>query len=221
MKIVITATGKEYELAVGGFYDTIESQLSFRVLKDNHTLDEMYADFNDGDTSSLKFVHTNGDLAWAKNGYTELKDFHPMPNQKIGKDVNTDADKYADIVEITLTTENYNQRISNAEDAIKKLSISTLTAAKVMDEKAKAVEDLISTSNTTLTNITSQCNSIKSSTETQVNTLIEETRTKLDQYMSDMDAFMQDMRNQTNALIIDVNTAIANLNKQSTPTGNE
>ena len=144
-----------------------------------------------------------------------------MPNQKIGKDLNTDADKYADVVEITLTTENYNQRISNAEDAIKKLSISTLTAVKVMDEKAKAVEDLISTSNTTLTNITSQCNSLKSSTETQVDSLIEETRTKLDQYMSDMDAFMQDMRNQTNALIEDVNTAIANLNKQSTPAGNE
>lgn len=216
MKIVITATGKEYELAVGGFYDTIESQLSFRVLKDNHTLDEMYADFNDGDTSSLKFVHTNGDLAWAKNGYTELKDFHPMPNQKIGKDVNTDADKYADIVEITLTTENYNQRISNAEDAIKKLSISTLTAAKVMDEKAKAVEDIIANANNTLNNVTNTSDNLKSSTEekvdqlindanTQMEALVQETRNKLDQYMTDMNSFIADVKIQIGSLIDQLN----------------
>lgn len=216
MKIVITATGKEYELAVGGFYDTVESQLTFRVLKDNHTLDEMYADFNDGDTSSLKFVHINGDLAWAKNGYTELKDFHPMPNQKIGKDVNTDADKYADIVEITLTTENYNQRISNAEDAIKKLSISTLTAAKVMDEKAKAVEDLIANANNTLNNVTNTSDNLKSSTEqkvdqliadanTQMEALVQETRNKLDQYMTDMNSFIADVKIQIGSLIDQLN----------------
>lgn len=216
MKIVITATGKEYELAVGGFYDTVESQLTFRVLKDNHTLDEMYADFNDGDTSSLKFVHINGDLAWAKNGYTELKDFHPMPNQKIGKDPNTDADKYADVVEITLTTENYNQRISNAEDAIKKLSISTLTAAKVMDEKAKAVEDLIANANNTLNNVTNTSDNLKSSTEekvdqlinnanTQMEALVQETRNKLDQYMTDMNSFIADVKIQIGSLIDQLN----------------
>lgn len=212
MKIVITATGKEYELAVGGFYDTVESQLSFRVLKDNHTLDEMYADFNDGDTSSLKFVHTNGDLAWAKNGYTELKDFHPMPNQKIGKDPNTDADKFADVVEITLTTENYNKRISDAEDAIKKLSISTLTAAKVMDEKAKAVDELITNANNTLNNVTNTSDTLKSSTgekidqlindgNTQMEALVQETRNKLDQYMAEMDSFMAEIKIQISSLV--------------------
>ena len=212
MKLVITATGKEYELAVGGFYDTMESQLSFRVLKDNYTLDEIYEDFNDGDTSSLKFVYDNGDIAWAKNGYTELKDFHPMPNQKIGKDPNTDADKFADVVEITLTTENYNKRISSAEDAIKKLSISTLTAAKVMDEKAKAVDELITNANNTLNNVTNTSDELKSSTEekvdqlitdanAQMETLVQETRNTLDQYMADMNSFMADVKIQISSLI--------------------
>ena len=118
MKIVITSTGVEYELAVEGFYDNIGNQLNFRVLKDNKTLDEIYTDFT-GDTSSLKFMYPNGEMAWAKNGYTELKDFHPMPNQKIGKDSVTGSDKYADVVEIVLSAGDYDKRISSAEDAIK------------------------------------------------------------------------------------------------------
>ena len=200
MKLVITATGKEYELAVEGFYDTVESHLNFRVLKDNHTLDEIYEDFSSGDTSSLKFVYPNGNIAWVKNGYTELKDFHPLPSRKIGKDANTDSDKFADVIEITLTKENYNKRISNAEDAIKKLSISTLTAAKVMDEKAKKVEDLIANANNTLNNVTASSNSLTSTTESQLNQLISDTRSTLDQYMADMNEFMDSVKAQMNAI---------------------
>ena len=231
MKIVITSTGVEYELAVEGFYDNIGNQLNFRVLKDNKTLDEIYTDFT-GDTSSLKFMYPNGEMAWAKNGYTELKDFHPMPNQKIGKDSITGSDKYADVVEIVLSAGDYDKRISSAEDAIKKLTVSNLTVVKVMDDKVKAVETAITNANDTVNALKEEVNTSKSTyeqsmetllndTNTSLENLIGETRSKLNQYMNEIGDFMANTRTEIQSLIAQVQQYIAGKDENTEASGEE
>lgn len=139
MKIVIVSTGKTFNLASVGYSDLDKDRLMFRVMKDNFTMEEIYEAFKE-DTSSLKFLYDNNDLAWVKGGYTSLVDFHPMMNQNVGRDTVSNEATYADVVAIELAAADYETRLTNAEDAIKKLTLGSLTTASIV-EKAVAEID--------------------------------------------------------------------------------
>ena len=139
MKIVIVSTGKTFNLASAGYSDLDKDRLMFRVMKDNFTMEEIYEAFK-GDTSSLKFLYDNDELAWVKGGYTTLADFHPKMNQNVGRDTLSNENKYADVIAIELIAADYETRITNAEDAIKKLTLGSLSTASIV-EKAVAEID--------------------------------------------------------------------------------
>ena len=145
MKVIITSSGKEYNITTTGFYDTVDGKLKFRILKDNYTLDEIYKDFS-GDTSSLKFMNDD-QIAYVKNGFEELLDFHPIPNEKIGRDTLTNSDKYADVVDITLSSSDFSRRLANSEDAIMKLSVSVLGGIETISKKSAEMDEYKKTMN--------------------------------------------------------------------------
>ena len=63
-----------------------------------------------------------------------------MMNQNVGRDTISNEDKYADVIAIELIAADYETRITNAEDAIKKLTLGSLSTASIV-EKAVAEID--------------------------------------------------------------------------------
>lgn len=137
-------SGKKYTASPTGYQDFSEKELQFRVLIENNSLDDIYKDF-DGDTSSLAFTYSDGSAAWTKNGYDSLIDFYVMKNVNVGKDTTTGAEKYDDVVQITLSRDDFTARVSNVEDAVGKLTISTLDLAMQISALSTRVDELANT----------------------------------------------------------------------------
>lgn len=139
-------SGTSYKIAAVGYQDYSDTALSFNVLVNNYSLDEIYAEFND-DTSSLVFTYDDGSAAWTKNNYSTLVDFKVVTNCVIGKDDVSGADEYADVVTITLTNDDSNIRITDLEDSVTKLVLSSVETATTLANLQNSIDNATVASN--------------------------------------------------------------------------
>lgn len=166
MKIVLVNQGdKTYNMSPNGYMDTYDPYLKFGVVLAKDTnIQQLYADFTTGDTSSIKFTYDNGEFAWVKNAYNTLTSFKIETNQPLGHNPDTDTDNIGDVAWIELSKDDAGTRLASAETTIANQNKTIEQLQKQiasMSSQLSSLSSTVSTMQTDVTNVKSEIESTK------------------------------------------------------------